>query len=312
MKYSYYICYIDTDGIKTTCELDHNEIGPELGKMKDEGTFIESVFIAPKVYGGISINGEMVTKAKGLKDHISYWLLKTLLYNQNVKISQSKWYKNYSSATIEVIEQIYTLTATENKRELIRDSCGKIVGSKPYELAFGILLKSEPTILYYLSATIQLLALPFYSIKAIASPKEYKDNIIYLSEPLPKIIYIPPSLPNIIYAPGSYIKLLPSPKPLLLLCLPIQTPIIMFTNAPEPLLSLPAPLSRLCITASVPRLCLPVPIPRLSLPVPLSLISASISYPPPIKPLSLRKDDLNYIYNNLSGLSGGTPIHLKN
>jgi hypothetical protein len=90
MKYSHDICNIDTDGIKVTCELSSDEIGSKIGEMKFEGCFKEAVFIAPKVYGGIKSSGETLVKVKGLKSVISYELLKTLLYSENVKISQYK------------------------------------------------------------------------------------------------------------------------------------------------------------------------------------------------------------------------------
>jgi hypothetical protein len=66
------ICAIDTDGIKLTAELKSDQIGDKLGQMKDEGTFTEAVFLAPKVYGGITTDNQMVVKVKGLKEIISY------------------------------------------------------------------------------------------------------------------------------------------------------------------------------------------------------------------------------------------------
>jgi len=71
MKYSNHICYIDTDGIKVNCELDSQYVGNKLGQMKFEGNFTQAVFLAPKVYGGVSSN-QMISKVKGLKDTISY------------------------------------------------------------------------------------------------------------------------------------------------------------------------------------------------------------------------------------------------
>ena len=43
----------DTDGIKTDCLLDKEDVGNDLGDMKYEYSFKEFVSIAPKVYGGI-------------------------------------------------------------------------------------------------------------------------------------------------------------------------------------------------------------------------------------------------------------------
>jgi hypothetical protein len=72
MEHSSDICAIDTDGIKLTCDINENLIGPELGKMKLEDEYIEGVFIAPKVYGGITNKNKMIVKVKGLKELISY------------------------------------------------------------------------------------------------------------------------------------------------------------------------------------------------------------------------------------------------
>ncbi|OLD85472.1 MAG: hypothetical protein AUG81_12640 [Verrucomicrobia bacterium 13_1_20CM_4_54_11] len=85
IKYGNNILAIDTDGIKVDCQIDPTEIdSKELGKMKYEYTFIEAVFPAPKVYGGIlekpykQYEKELV-KVKGLKNPISYGWLKTIL-----------------------------------------------------------------------------------------------------------------------------------------------------------------------------------------------------------------------------------------
>ena len=66
------ICCIDTDGIKVTKPLDSTAIGPGLGAMKYEGEFTEAVFVAPKVYGGLYADGSMITKAKGMKNPVTY------------------------------------------------------------------------------------------------------------------------------------------------------------------------------------------------------------------------------------------------
>lgn len=201
------ICAIDTDGIKLTKDLNPKYVGTELGKMKDEGTFKEAVFIAPKVYGGITESNDMIIKVKGLKESISYWQLKTLLYVDNVKISQSKWYKNFSEATINVLDQIYTLRATENKRELIKDSVGKIIDTRPYQLLNGELVKRDKFILYYLNAPIS----PLY----LNSPVQYQALPAPITYPAIQAPIIYPAIQApIIYpaisAPTNYLTL-PAP-----------------------------------------------------------------------------------------------------
>ena len=51
---------------------------------------------------------------------------------------------------INIENEIYTLMITENKREIIYDSTGKFVSTKPLELYNGELVKKEPQVLYYL------------------------------------------------------------------------------------------------------------------------------------------------------------------
>jgi hypothetical protein len=207
MKYSKDICTIDTDGIKMTCELSDAEIGPELGQMKFEGEFKESVFIAPKVYGGILTDNNMVVKVKGLKPAISYWLLKTLLYSPTIQIHQDKWYRDFSEATIHIIDQPYTLTPTDNKRELIFDSCGKLIGTRPYNFVNGNLIHPPRFILYYLQNPYSIVT------KLIASPKILQESpspaLSYHS--VPNVIYLPPVLDSPSHHPDSSIKHYSSP-----------------------------------------------------------------------------------------------------
>jgi hypothetical protein len=95
-KYQDNLYAMDTDGIKVDCKLDDSEIDEkELGKMKYEYTFKEAVFVAPKVYGGILEkpykNKTELTKVKGLKNHISYLELKSVLNrNHPIKLMQEK------------------------------------------------------------------------------------------------------------------------------------------------------------------------------------------------------------------------------
>jgi DNA polymerase type B, organellar and viral len=216
MKYGDSICYIDTDGIKTTSSIDPSEIGTKLGMMKYEGTFKEAVFIAPKVYGGISENLEMTVKVKGLKNAISYWKLKLLLYMNKLAIPQDKWSREWDKGYISILKQIYTLSATENKRRIIRDSCNKIVGTLPFILHEGKKLLIPKYTLYYLPS-ILLVKLRISPPQTIPLNLRISSgaNIIYLPPPLPEIIYLPAPLPEVIYifpAPQTYMNLLAAPK----------------------------------------------------------------------------------------------------
>ena len=65
---------------------------------------------------------------------MSYWDLKTLLRDPNIKVNQYKWFKDMSESTIYIRSQIYTLQATENKRKIIRDDAGKFIDTQPYTI----------------------------------------------------------------------------------------------------------------------------------------------------------------------------------
>ena len=89
-------------------------------------------FIAPKVYGGITIDGKEFTKVKGYKESLPYSELKTLLDFDYIKsLMHSKTFKNIVDGNIEVKKQIYSLQVTDSKREVIYED-GKFKYTKPY------------------------------------------------------------------------------------------------------------------------------------------------------------------------------------
>jgi hypothetical protein len=86
----YTIYYTDTDSIDVDRPLPDKYIGRELGLMKLEQIFNEAIFLAPKVYGGITDNYEYI-RVKGLKNPIKYAQLEPLLMkDSNLEISQNK------------------------------------------------------------------------------------------------------------------------------------------------------------------------------------------------------------------------------
>jgi hypothetical protein len=54
------------------------------------------------------------------------------LNNQLYKKLQTKWRKFLNEGHIKVLEQLYTLKVTDNKRQLIYDENNKLIGSTPY------------------------------------------------------------------------------------------------------------------------------------------------------------------------------------
>ena len=129
--------YSDTDSIDIDKPLDSKYVGTELGKMKLEHIFDDALFLAPKVYGGITSSYEYV-KVKGLKNPVSFKQLKPLLIKDaNLKINQEKWYRNISEGNIKILPEIYTLMINNQKRSLIYDYTNKFVDTKPITLNNG-------------------------------------------------------------------------------------------------------------------------------------------------------------------------------
>lgn len=132
--------YSDTDSIDTNVLLDPKFIGDELGQMKLEHYFSEAVYLAPKVYGGLTPKYEVV-KIKGLKNPIPYKeLLPLLTKNNSLELSQEKWLKDVGKGYITIHNEIYTLMVTENKRQLVYDENNKFVDTKPLKIKNDIII----------------------------------------------------------------------------------------------------------------------------------------------------------------------------
>lgn len=154
--------YSDTDSVFLFKPLNVELIGGDLGKMKLEYIFKNIVILAPKVYGGVldplKNSGKIlekfgceIVKIKGLKKPLNYLGLYPLLYKDNKKIVyQDKWYRFFGEGYISIRNEAYTLAVTSNKRELIYDSNGKFISTKPFELINGTVVKSNSTIRHYL------------------------------------------------------------------------------------------------------------------------------------------------------------------
>jgi hypothetical protein len=88
---NYKIFYTDTDSIFTDKPIESNLIGSKLGQFKLEYVFKEAIFLAPKVYGGITGEGKEITKVKGFKNKITFNELKELLNkNKTLNLNQNK------------------------------------------------------------------------------------------------------------------------------------------------------------------------------------------------------------------------------
>ena len=138
---NYNLYYSDTDSIYIDSPLDDSLVSStELGKMKLEGLYDEAIFLAPKVYA-LRNKVESIIKIKGLTkksiqdNNITIDSLETLLYlNSNLSFTQLKWFKNIANANISVLEQIYTLKVTGNKRKLVYDSNNILIETVPFTI----------------------------------------------------------------------------------------------------------------------------------------------------------------------------------
>ena len=133
-RLDYKIYYMDTDSLYLNKPLDIKYVGKELGKMKLEHIFKEAIFLAPKVYGGITIEGKNIIKIKGSKNSLEYIKMKELLYKDKfTKIPTEKWYRNIGEGNITIKNELYTLTINEGKRKLIYDN-NKLINTLPLQL----------------------------------------------------------------------------------------------------------------------------------------------------------------------------------
>lgn len=136
---NYKLFYCDTDSIYINKKLDDSFVNSnKLGKLKLEITADKAIFLASKVYSLLS-NNKIITKVKGLnKDVVSqikFSDLESLLYkNSKLELSHEKWYKSLEKSTINIIDQIYTLKVTGNKRKLIYDKNSKLINTKPFKI----------------------------------------------------------------------------------------------------------------------------------------------------------------------------------
>ena len=108
------IYYSDTDSIFCEKELPDSYIGKALGKMKLEHVLSRFIAIAPKVYGGIDLDGKEFTKVKGFKDKLTFNDLEELLKERSIKFHNKKWYRDKKSGRITIKELPYTLRPTDN------------------------------------------------------------------------------------------------------------------------------------------------------------------------------------------------------
>lgn len=74
--------YSDTDSIFIDKNLENiypELVGTKLGQLKPEKEFIKALFLAPKVYGGITKSNDTILKVKGInikKKSYNFWSIR--------------------------------------------------------------------------------------------------------------------------------------------------------------------------------------------------------------------------------------------
>jgi len=113
--------YSDTDSIVIDKELPEAMVGDKLGLVKLEHTIKQAVFLAPKVYGLLDVDGTEIIKVKGInKDKASELNINELelllVKDSSKEFNQKKWFKKVIEGEITISDVVYTLKVTSNKR----------------------------------------------------------------------------------------------------------------------------------------------------------------------------------------------------
>jgi len=128
--------YSDTDSIYIDKPLDKTLVSSKiLGLMKLENVLIEAIFLSPKVYYLLTKDNQAIYKVKGLSHDIELTLedFISLLFKETfLKKIQTKWRKNISQGVLYLLDQLYTLKVTNNKRKLIYNNNNKLISTEPY------------------------------------------------------------------------------------------------------------------------------------------------------------------------------------
>ena len=130
--------YSDTDSIIINQPLPDNLVGNKLGQLKSECVIEKAVFLAPKVYGLITKNGEEIIKVKGVTKetmkNIHFNDLESLLRkDESMNLHQEKWIKNIFKGEINTLEVAYLLKVTNNKRKAHYTPGGLFTNTEPYD-----------------------------------------------------------------------------------------------------------------------------------------------------------------------------------
>uniref|UniRef100_A0A896YUU9 DNA polymerase n=1 Tax=Coniophora puteana TaxID=80637 RepID=A0A896YUU9_9AGAM len=129
--------YTDTDSIFVDSPIPDENVSSQLGALKLEYIFKDSIFISPKVYCGITKEGDKICKVKGFTQSKELTMsdFEALLHqNANKTLNHTKWFRNLFESSIVMKDTSYNLVQTDNKRELIFDQSGRAIETKAFKL----------------------------------------------------------------------------------------------------------------------------------------------------------------------------------
>ena len=130
--------YSDTDSAYLDKPLSPHLVDAKtLGKMKLENIIDKAIFLAPKVYYLETIDNKVIYKVKGLSHDVELTRneFENLLFKQStLEKFKTKWRKILNEGHIEVLDQMYTIKVTENKRKLIFNENNKLIKTEPLNI----------------------------------------------------------------------------------------------------------------------------------------------------------------------------------
>jgi len=130
--------YTDTDSIYTDSDIDKSLINSKiLGMLKLENVCEKAIFLGPKLYALMLENGGFIHKIKGLNQKINIDFndfQKLLTKDTIIAKTQPKWFRSLSESKINILEQLYSIKTTNNKRLLVYDNNYKLIGTRNYRI----------------------------------------------------------------------------------------------------------------------------------------------------------------------------------
>ena len=135
------VLYSDTNSLVINKPLPQKFMGTKLGQLKLVDFIKIGYFISPNLIGYLNGKFENIVKNKRFKGDLFFYELYFLLYrNTIIKKEHDKLFKNLADGNIIIKNEIFFLSTTYNKRQLIYNSANKLVGTKPYYYYNGYIL----------------------------------------------------------------------------------------------------------------------------------------------------------------------------